>query len=63
VELQIDNLPVGTAQEFIDSPEGRANGGGVVLDPEELLRRYEAGESVRALVTWEAWRQLESAPS
>jgi catechol 2,3-dioxygenase-like lactoylglutathione lyase family enzyme len=63
VELQIDNLPMGTAQEFIDSPEGRANAIGVVLDPEELLRRYEAGEPVRTLVTLEAWRQPESVTS
>ncbi|MDT7562428.1 MAG: hypothetical protein QOG76_1052, partial [Pseudonocardiales bacterium] len=36
---------------------------GVIIDPEELLRRYEAGESVRTLVTWEAWRQSEPAQS
>ncbi|MDT7586638.1 MAG: hypothetical protein QOE32_4188 [Pseudonocardiales bacterium] len=63
VELQIDNLPMGTAQEFVDSPEGQANVVGVIIDPEELLRRYEAGESVRTLVTWEAWRQSEPAQS
>jgi catechol 2,3-dioxygenase-like lactoylglutathione lyase family enzyme len=63
VELQIDNLPMGMAQEFVDSPEGQANAVGVVLDPEELLRRYEAGESARTLVTWEAWRQPEPAMS
>jgi catechol-2,3-dioxygenase len=63
VELQIDNLPMGMAQEFVDSPEGQANVVGVVLDPEELLRRYEAGEPARTLVTWEAWRQPEPATS
>jgi len=63
VELQIDNLPMGMAQEFIDSPESKANVVGVVLDPEELLRRYETGESVRTLVTWEAWRQPAAATS
>jgi catechol 2,3-dioxygenase-like lactoylglutathione lyase family enzyme len=63
VELQIDNLPMGMAQEFVDSPEGQANAVGVVLDPEELLRRYEAGEPVRTLVTWEAWRLPEPAMS
>jgi hypothetical protein len=61
VELQIDNLPMGMAQEFVDSPEGQANVVGVVIDPEELLRRYEAGEPVRALVTWDAWRQPDQA--
>ena len=61
VELQIDNLPMGTAQEFVDSPEGQANVVGVLIDAEELLRRYEAGEPVRTLVTWEAWRQPEPA--
>jgi catechol 2,3-dioxygenase-like lactoylglutathione lyase family enzyme len=63
VELQIDNLPMGMAQEFVDSPEGKANVVGVVIDPEELLRRYEAGEPVRTLVTWEAWRPPEPARS
>lgn len=63
VELQIDNLPMGMAQEFIDSPEGQANPVGVVLDPEELLWRYEAGEPARTLVTWEAWRQPAAATS
>ncbi|WP_156688360.1 VOC family protein [Mycobacterium sp. Marseille-P9652] len=57
IELQIDNLPLDMAQEFIDSPEGQANVVGVILDPEELLRRYEEGEPVRELVTWGAWRQ------
>jgi catechol 2,3-dioxygenase-like lactoylglutathione lyase family enzyme len=61
VELQIDNLPMGTAQEFVDSPEGQANVVGVMIDPEQLLRRYEAGEPVRTLMTWEAWRQPEPA--
>jgi catechol 2,3-dioxygenase-like lactoylglutathione lyase family enzyme len=61
VELQIDNLPMGTAQEFVDSPEGQGNLVGVVIDPEELLRRYQAGEPVRTLVTWEAWRRPEPA--
>jgi catechol 2,3-dioxygenase-like lactoylglutathione lyase family enzyme len=61
VELQVDNLPMGTAQEFVDSPEGQANVVGILIDPEELLRRYEAGEPVRTLVTWEAWRQSEPA--
>ena len=63
VELQIDNLPMGMAQEFIDSPESKANVVGVVLDPEELLRRYETGEPARTLVTWQAWRQPEPATS
>src|ERR1700687_1595476 len=61
VELQIDNLPMGTAQEFVDSPEGQANVVGVVIDPEELLRRYQAGEPGRTRVSWEAWRQPEPA--
>jgi catechol 2,3-dioxygenase-like lactoylglutathione lyase family enzyme len=60
VELQIDNLPMGTAQEFVDS---HANVVGVVIDPEELLQRYEAGEPVRTLVTWEAWPQPEPVSS
>src|ERR1700730_8406363 len=58
VELQIDNLPMGTAQEFVDS---QTNIVGIVIDPEELLRRYQAGEPVRTLVTWDAWPQPEPA--
>jgi hypothetical protein len=52
---------MGTAQEFVDSPEGQANVVGVLIDAEDLLRRYETGEPVRTLVTWEAWRQPEPA--
>ena len=63
VELQIDNLPMGTTQEYVDSPEGQANVVGILIDPEELLRRYEAGEPVRTLVTLDAWRQPEPATS
>jgi catechol 2,3-dioxygenase-like lactoylglutathione lyase family enzyme len=63
VELQIDNLPMGTAEEFADSPEKKGNVVGILIDPEELLRRYEAGEPVRTLVTWEAWPQPEPALS
>jgi catechol 2,3-dioxygenase-like lactoylglutathione lyase family enzyme len=61
VELQIDNLPTGMAQEYVDSPEGQANVVGVLIDPEELLRRYESGEPARTLVTLGAWRQPEPA--
>jgi catechol 2,3-dioxygenase-like lactoylglutathione lyase family enzyme len=60
VELQIDNLPMGTAQEFVDSQRNMV---GILIEPEELLRRYEAGEPVRTLVTLEAWRQPEPASS
>lgn len=63
VELQIDTMPMDMAQEFLDSPEGQANVVGVLLDPEELLRRYEAGEPVRELVTWAAWQEREPAPT
>jgi catechol 2,3-dioxygenase-like lactoylglutathione lyase family enzyme len=63
VELQIDNLPMGTTEEYTDSPEGKANVVGVLIDPEVLVRRYEAGEPVRTLVTLEAWRQPESVSS
>src|ERR1700737_1677573 len=56
VELQIDNLPMGTAQEYVDS---QTNIVGVMTDPEELLQRYQPGQPVRALVTWDAWRQPE----
>jgi catechol 2,3-dioxygenase-like lactoylglutathione lyase family enzyme len=60
VELQIDNLPMGTVQEFVES---ESNLIGIPIDPEDLLRRYEAGEPVRTLVTWEAWSQPQPASS
>jgi catechol-2,3-dioxygenase len=51
VELQIDNLPT---QESIDvwmrSAAFAANPIGVVIDPEELLARYRAGEEFASLV-------------
>lgn len=51
VELQIDNLPT---QESIDvwmrSDAFAANPIGVVIDPEDLLARYRAGETFESLV-------------
>ncbi|MET7457790.1 VOC family protein [Streptomyces sp. NPDC005574] len=52
IELQIDNFD--TAEEhtaFIESESFRRNPAGVPFDPDELLTRLRAGESVAALVT------------
>jgi len=51
VELQVDAF--GTKAEaaaFFDSEDFRENPIGVAFDPEELLRRYEAGEPEASLV-------------
>jgi len=50
VELQVDNFP--TAEEtnrWIRSGDFAANPIGVVFDPEDLLARYRAGESLENL--------------
>jgi len=52
VELQVDNFP--TADEtnrWIRSGDFAANPIGVVFDPEDLLRRYRAGEPLAKLTT------------
>lgn len=48
-ELQIDSMTVEAADEYLQSPEGLANVIGYPFDPEDLLRRYQAGEPVREL--------------
>lgn len=50
VEFQVDNCEtVEEAGEFFFTPEFNANPLGVDFDPEELLRRFQAGESETAL--------------
>jgi catechol-2,3-dioxygenase len=51
VELQVDTMPSGEAIDaWMRSGEFAANPIGVVFDPDDLLRRYEAGEPLDALV-------------
>jgi catechol 2,3-dioxygenase-like lactoylglutathione lyase family enzyme len=51
VELQIDNFPTTTElQGYFQSPAFAANPVGVTYDPEELCRRYEAGEPMAELL-------------
>ena len=51
VELQVDNLPTAEAIDgWMRTGQFAANPIGVVFDPEELVRRYEAGESIETLV-------------
>lgn len=51
VELQVDAYKTKEeAAAFFDTPEFRENPIGVLFDPEDLLRRYEAGESEASLV-------------
>jgi len=50
VELQVDNYDtVEEAGEFMFTPAFNTNPIGVDFDPEELYRRYQAGEDERAL--------------
>ena len=51
VELQFENYP--TEEEvlaYMNGPEFAANPLGSAFDPEELIKRFEAGEAVYALV-------------
>jgi catechol 2,3-dioxygenase-like lactoylglutathione lyase family enzyme len=51
VELQIDNFPtVGELQGYFQSQAFAENPVGVTYDPEELCRRYEAGEPIASLL-------------
>ena len=50
VELQVDTMPsIEAIEAWMRSGEFAANPIGVVFDPEEILRRYEAGESIETL--------------
>lgn len=51
VELQFENFPTDEElNDFFESPEFAANTLGGLFDPDELIRRYEAGEPVEELV-------------
>jgi catechol-2,3-dioxygenase len=52
VELQIDTADVDEANEFMRSEVFAANPIGVVFDPDDLVARRKAGESVESLVTY-----------
>lgn len=50
VELQVDNFPsAADASQWMHRGEFAANPIGVIFDPDDLLRRYEAGESLEQL--------------
>lgn len=50
MEFQIDVLDADAANEFMDSPAFDANPIGEPFDPDELVARFEAGESVADVV-------------
>ena len=51
VELQIDNFAtMDEAQAYMTGPDFAANPIGVIFDPEELIRDYEAGTALEDLV-------------
>ena len=50
VELQIDNFPMEEANAYFTSPEFAENPIGVIFDPEQLIREWEAGVPVENLV-------------
>ncbi|MFT4712539.1 MAG: catechol 2,3-dioxygenase-like lactoylglutathione lyase family enzyme [Candidatus Azotimanducaceae bacterium] len=61
VELQIDNFASNDEiNDFLDGPEFSNNPIGVDFDPDELVARFEAGESHQDLTRW---RDLRSRGS
>jgi catechol 2,3-dioxygenase-like lactoylglutathione lyase family enzyme len=50
VELQIDNFTMDEANAYFTGPDFAENPIGVIFDPEELIRDYEAGRSHEDLV-------------
>ncbi len=52
VELQIDTATVDEANAFMHSDVFAANPIGVVFDPDDLVARRKAGESVESLVSY-----------
>lgn len=50
VELQIDNFTMDEANAYFTSPEFAENPIGVIFDPEELIRDYEAGRPYEDLI-------------
>ena len=51
VELQVDTMPTAEAIDtWMRSGDFAANPIGIVFDPEELIARYEAGESLETLL-------------
>ena len=52
VELQVDAMDAARAEEFMGSDVFAANPLGVPIDPDDLVARRAAGESVESLVTY-----------
>lgn len=51
IELQVDNSAyVGGPRAFFDSEEFKQNPLGIEFDPDELIRRYKAGEEIGSLL-------------
>ena len=50
VELQIDNFTMDQANAYFTSPDFAENPIGVIFDPEDLIRDYEAGVPLEDLV-------------
>jgi catechol 2,3-dioxygenase-like lactoylglutathione lyase family enzyme len=50
VELQIDNFSMDEANAYLTGPDFAENPIGVIFDPEDLIRDYEAGRSLDDLV-------------
>jgi catechol 2,3-dioxygenase-like lactoylglutathione lyase family enzyme len=50
VELQIDNFDMDEANAYLVGPDFAANPIGVIFDPEQLIRDYEAGIGLDELV-------------
>jgi len=52
VELQVDTMPsIDAIDAWMRSGEFAANPIGIVFDPEEMVARYEAGESIETLTS------------
>jgi catechol 2,3-dioxygenase-like lactoylglutathione lyase family enzyme len=50
-ELQIDTMPMEVAKEFADSDVHASNPLGWPFDPDELVQRFEAGDSLSELLS------------
>lgn len=52
IELQVDNMSMDEANNFIQSERFKRNPFGILFTPEELLHRYRSGEAQEELVKW-----------
>jgi catechol 2,3-dioxygenase-like lactoylglutathione lyase family enzyme len=63
VELQVDNLTMEQADEFMQSRACRQNPVGIPFDPDDLVRMYESGASFSDLIGngWDKAAMAQSA--